>query len=99
MKMIILLALFGSTLLIHENSINVEVDRFNKTIQDPDIKQEVLQILISKCNVCHRSRNPGKVFTLDNMDNLAPKIHHQVFVRKRMPKGKKIILNQIEHSI
>ena len=32
------------------------------------------------------------VFTLDNMDELAPKINQQVFIRKRMPKGNKVTL-------
>ena len=59
-------------------------------------KTKAFKILQKKCNVCHISRNRKKVFELDNMDALAPKIYTQVFIKKRMPKGNKIILTNQE---
>jgi uncharacterized membrane protein len=63
-----------------------------------DLKLEVYKILQVKCNVCHQTKNPSKVFTLDNMTSLAPKIYKQVFITKRMPKGKEIRLSQNEYD-
>ena len=56
------------------------------------LKEQAFSILKTKCNVCHQNRNRRMVFTLDNMDELAPKINQQVFIRKRMPKGNKVTL-------
>jgi uncharacterized membrane protein len=61
-----------------------------------DAKQAALTVLEQKCNVCHRSANPGKVFTIDNMEGLAPKIYKQVFVKRRMPRGRNIRLTTAE---
>jgi uncharacterized membrane protein len=58
-------------------------------IQESDPKHVALAILQTKCNTCHSRQNPGKVFTLENMTALAPKIYQQVFVKKRMPRGNK----------
>jgi uncharacterized membrane protein len=54
-----------------------------------DPKEVALAILQTKCNTCHSKQNPHKVFTLENMPALAPKIYQQVFVKKRMPRGNK----------
>lgn len=61
-----------------------------------DISQQALDVLEQKCNVCHQTRNPKKVFTTSNMDELAPKIYKQVFIKKRMPKGNENDLTQTE---
>jgi len=63
------------------------------------VQYKALDILKHKCNVCHRSRNPSKVFTFENMNVLAPKIYQQVFIRKRMPKGKSIRLTSNEREL
>ncbi|MEQ9405653.1 MAG: hypothetical protein RIM99_18835 [Cyclobacteriaceae bacterium] len=68
-------------------------------IEATDLKRDALKILQTKCNICHVKKNPGKVFTLDNMSALAPKIQKQVFVKKRMPKGNKIHLTEQEYII
>jgi uncharacterized membrane protein len=60
-------------------------------------KEKALKILDNKCNVCHRKRNKRRVFTAENMDTWANDIYKQVFVKKRMPKGKKIKLNTNEY--
>ncbi len=61
-------------------------------------KIEATEILNTKCNVCHVKQNRKKVFTLDNMDAFAPKIHKQVIVKKRMPKGNKITLAESDYT-
>ena len=89
-----------------------QLQRENKIIQTEgleikalsDLKTDAFKILQTKCNVCHRVKNPGKVFTLNNMSSLAPKIYKQVFIKKRMPKNgaklteaeKQTLLNWLE---
>lgn len=63
---------------------------------DGELKKAALTVLENKCNVCHQQQHPGKVFTGNNMENLAPRIYKQVFVKKRMPKGDKIRLTETE---
>lgn len=63
-----------------------------------DIKIAAFQILETKCNVCHEKKNPRRVFDLENMSDLAPKIHKQVFIKKRMPKGNEIQLTSNEYD-
>jgi uncharacterized membrane protein len=67
-------------------------------IQEPDQKKVALAILQAKCNTCHSVQNPRKVFTLENMSGLAPKIYQQVFVKKRMPRGAKNGLSRNEYD-
>jgi uncharacterized membrane protein len=65
----------------------------------PDLKAEVFQLLDTKCNVCHRKKNPFRVFTLKNMERNARRIHQQVFVYKRMPKGSTIKLTDADYQL
>ncbi len=64
-----------------------------------DTSARALEVLQTKCNVCHVRQNPCKVFTRENMDGFAPKIHRQVFIKKRMPRGRKIKLTAEEYQI
>ncbi|MEM6768065.1 MAG: hypothetical protein AAF655_24230 [Bacteroidota bacterium] len=64
-----------------------------------DLKQQAFTLLQQKCNLCHKKQNPFKVFSLKNMEKYAKKIHHQVFVLKRMPKGDDIQLTEEEYQI
>ena len=68
-----------------------------KSVQVDTLKQAALSVLQTKCNVCHRKQNPFKVFSVKNMEKHAPKIHKQVFVKQRMPKGD-IKLTAMEYS-
>lgn len=61
-------------------------------------RSAAFKILKAKCNVCHSKRNKKKVFTKDNMDGFAPLINTQVFIKKRMPKGKQITLSRAEYQ-
>lgn len=63
-----------------------------------DIKAAAFKVLVKKCNSCHRSDLPKKIFTVENMDSYAKKIHKQVFVKKKMPKGDLITLDQEEYD-
>jgi uncharacterized membrane protein len=65
---------------------------------DDDLKKAALGVLVQKCNVCHQSANPGRVFTAGNMESLAPRIYKQVFVKRRMPKGRTIRLTGEEEQ-
>ncbi len=65
---------------------------------EPGLKQQAFEILKAKCNVCHRRKNPFKIFSLKNMDRHAPKIYKQVFVKRRMPKGDKVKLTEAEYQ-
>jgi len=61
-------------------------------------KEKAFQILENKCNGCHSKRNKRRVFTLDNINLWADDIYKQVFIKKRMPKGKKIKLTSQEYQ-
>lgn len=63
-----------------------------------DTKAEAFQILDNKCNVCHLKQNKRRVFTTENMNSWANDIYKQVYVKKRMPKGKKIKLTSQEYQ-
>jgi len=71
----------------------------NYTIPISIPKQEAFTVLEIQCNTCHRDQNPSKVFTPDNMNGFAKKIKRQVFVWKRMPKGKNNNLSEEEKQI
>lgn len=60
--------------------------------------KKAFQILDNKCNVCHRKRNKKRIFNKENMNLWAHDIYEQVFVKKRMPKGKKIKLTASEYQ-
>jgi len=72
----------------------------SKAIRYPtvDSKVQAFHILENKCNVCHRKRNKRRVFTLDNMNGWANDVYIQVFLKKRMPKGKDIKLTEQEYQ-
>ena len=61
-------------------------------------QQRALGILTSKCNVCHAKRNRRRVFTKENMNSWSEDIYQQVFIKKRMPKGKKIKLTSQDYQ-
>lgn len=59
-------------------------------------KNKAFNVLISKCNVCHATKKKQDIFTLENMDSFAIAINKQVFIKGKMPKGKKNKLSQEE---
>lgn len=68
------------------------------TVVKDSTQQRAYEILINKCNVCHANRNRRRVFTEDNMSPWANDVYKQVFIKKRMPKGKKIKLTSKEYQ-
>jgi uncharacterized membrane protein len=81
---------------VDHNKEQAELHTSNYLIRNP--REKAFQILENKCNVCHRKRNKRRVFTTENMDAWANDIYKQVFVKRRMPKGKKIKLTSMEHQ-
>lgn len=53
---------------------------------EDSIQIKALNVLEKRCNICHRKKNPFRVFKEKNMNKNAEKIYKQVFVLKRMPK-------------
>lgn len=65
-------------------------------VTQKDKKSAAFQVLATKCNICHATKKRTDIFTLENMDTLAPDIWKQVFVKKKMPKGRKVKLTENE---
>ena len=61
------------------------------------LKKEAFTILNTKCNVCHRKKNPFMVFNEKNMSKRAKKIYQMVYVQRKMPKGTDIKLTNEEY--
>ena len=78
--------------------VNISIDAVAKWHYNNQLKADAFEVLDTKCNVCHRKRNPFMVFSPKNMEKRAPKIYKQVFVEKRMPKGDDIKLTSEEYD-
>lgn len=100
MKVFLLLGLVAlSTFsLSHSSDKSLKLDRMDSTTHQNTSKVKAFKILQEKCNVCHIKKNKRKIFTLDNMNGFASQINTQVFIKKRMPKGKDIKLTQNEYK-
>ena len=61
-----------------------------------NLKDKAFTVLQEKCNVCHSTKRKTDIFTLANMDSLAANIQKQVFVKRKMPKGRKGKLTEEE---
>ena len=66
-------------------------------ISDDRLKNEALNILNTKCNVCHRKQNPLMLFKEKNISKRAKKIYQMVFIEQKMPKGNEIRLTDQEY--
>lgn len=51
------------------------------------VKFTALKVLETHCNDCHATQRTT-IFTLENMDKKVNRVNRQVFITKRMPKGK-----------
>ena len=58
-------------------------------VSNDSLKTAAFQVLENNCNECHQDKKPNYLFTLDNMDFFAASINNQVFVKAKMPKGRK----------
>lgn len=75
----------------------IYTDYLVKTKLDSTASKAFL-ILENKCNICHTKRNRKRIFTTENMNAFKDDIYKQVFIKRRMPKGKKIKLNSTEYQ-
>ena len=101
-KILLLAALEATFILLYtftSNSEGFEESQLIVTNSTENLKQETINILEAKGNNCHRKQNPFMVFSLKNMERRAPKIHKQVFVTKRIPKGNQVKLSSNEYTI
>lgn len=78
------------------NKYKLQASLKSKTIDSTKVK--AYQLLINKCNECHIKRNRRRVFNPKNMNPWADDVYKQVFIKKRMPKGKKIKLTNQEYQ-
>lgn len=65
-------------------------------IVQTDSKEEAFKVPRNKSNVCHATKKRTDVFTIKNIDSLAVEINRQVFVKRKMPKGRKTKLTDQE---
>ncbi|WP_115462161.1 hypothetical protein [Winogradskyella aurantiaca] len=77
---------------------NESIAQHSSIALDKSCKEKAYKILESKCNICHRKRNRRRVFTKENMDKWANDIYKQVFIKKRMPRGKNVKLSPDEYQ-
>lgn len=76
-------------------------DTFQETdqkVNDQELKTQAFEILKTKCNSCHKKKNPFMIFSLRNMEKRASKIQTQVFELKRMPKSPEVTLTEKEKT-
>ncbi|AXT60076.1 hypothetical protein D1816_06820 [Aquimarina sp. AD10] len=100
LKFIVALSLYTNLefTAVQVNNIEYVPLSFVKRNVADSITTKSFQILDNKCNVCHAKRNRRRLFTLENMNSWADDVYKQVFVKKRMPKGKKIKLTSEEYQ-
>ena len=101
MKVFVLLSLGALSLLTlsHTNNRVINSAYSVSMSQQNILKEEAFDILRNKCNVCHVKKNKRKIFRRDNMNWFAPQINTQVFIKRRMPKGKNNQLTEKEYQI
>lgn len=62
------------------------------------VKTDAFTVLRQKCNTCHAVKRRVSIFTFENMDSLSNAINQQVFIKQKMPKGKKNRLTTLEQE-
>ncbi len=53
------------------------------------LKIAALTVLENNCNECHSKKKPAYYFTTKTMDYFVADINKEVFIKGKMPKGKK----------
>lgn len=96
----LLIGTFITLVAVHNKPITINDHKplaytSSETI-DPVTK--AFKVISNKCNVCHEKRNRRRVFTMANMNDWSNDVYEQVFIKKRMPKGKKIKLTSDEYQ-
>ncbi len=101
MKVFILFGLGALSMLSspHTNDAAIKRDHSISVDHQNTVKEDAFNILRMKCNVCHVKKHKRKIFTRNNMSGFAPQINTQVFIKKRMPKGKDIKLTEKQYQL
>ncbi len=63
------------------------------------LKIAALTVLENNCNECHSKKKPAYFFTSKTMDYFVADINNQVFIKGKMPKGKKNQLTPNDREI
>lgn len=88
-KAVLVSAVLGLVLML---SLSVGVRTNLGTIApfkiEDTLKVAAFAVLENHCNVCHHKKKPTYVFTHENMDAFAASINLEVFVTRKMPKGR-----------
>jgi len=95
---VLTLSLFGEKTIKKDLTQNYDPVTSKYTIVKDSTQLRAFEVLTKKCNVCHEKRNRRRVFTEDNMADWSNDVYKQVFIKKRMPKGKKIKLTSEEYQ-
>lgn len=100
MKILFILGFTAVSLLVISPAKSKSLGAINTyfPINHSVVKIKAFEILKTKCNICHTKKNRKKIFTLENMDIFAAKVEEQVFIKKRMPRGKKNKLTDKEYQ-
>ncbi len=91
---IALLAILNETKMVSD----YEPLAYTTSITEDPVKTKAFEILTNKCNVCHKKLNRRRVFNEENMNEWSTDVYKQVFIKKRMPKGKNIKLTGEEYQ-
>lgn len=94
-----LFVLIGIVLLIYRTN-NIGKSTYSTVItpQEEPLKKSAFTILRNNCNSCHAEKRKVTVFTFANMDRYSNAINQQVFIRRKMPKGRKNKLKEKEEE-
>ena len=92
---LVLIVVFSRFRTAVENRAATTISAVTRTYQN-EAKTKAFEVLKNKCNSCHATKKRTDIFTLNNIDSLAPNIYEQVFLKRKMPKGKKTKLTPNE---
>lgn len=62
------------------------------SLEQTSPQEQAFEVIKIKCNACHATKKRTDIFTRANMDSFAMDIQKQVFVKQKMPKGRKVKL-------
>lgn len=91
MKQLLLILFFGLILcVVRTTESNAKIPAILSA------KDKALDVLVRKCNDCHRKDKPNIIFNKSNMNRYARRINRQVFILNNMPKGTEYSLTSKE---
>ena len=90
------LLLVGLLLMAYQSSEIAYYTTLQTATYQNDVKTDAFAVLRQKCNTCHALKRKVSVFSYENMDSLSNAINEQVFIKQKMPKGRKNRLTNLE---